>query len=765
MKNLREQIVSFIIGSPKLSLLISVLVMLLSLPGFKGLQEDFTARVWYNPKAPLLLEFNQFEADFGNDDYLTIFMHNKQGIFNKKSLTIITQLTEDLWNIPGIMRVDSLSNYDYIKPEDDDIIIEPLFDKNFISLATAEDLKKLKIKTLAERETKNYLLSEDGTTAIFHAQLLPAFGKKVAYDLITENARQLIKKYSNTKTNYYALGSSTLTHIFKEVSIRDMIVLLPLLYGLFSLILYFIYRRIAGIILPYTVVTPSIIVMMSTLGFQGYTINTLTVIAPTILLTVALADAIHILTSFFLKFNQGEDTKVALTYSLIKNFWPTLLTSLTTAVGFYSFTSSVIPPLAQLGMIVGHGIIIAWFFTYFFMAPLILIKKLKKKNSKSILNMTANEDLSLKITSFISRNKGKIVLSSLIILISLGLTSLKNTVDMDPFKQFYDSHPLNIANHFAKSKIKSHSPVELVINSGKEYGINDPSFLNKVEAYSNWLVSRDSITKTLSTLDIIKNVNKNLNGGDERFFSTPQTKEAIAQELLFYSMGLPEGRSINNRMTLNQQKLRLTIFWNLQSSKECLKEIETISTKAKDFGLNIVVTGKMPLFHKLTPYIVDTFFKSFITAFILITFILIIVLRSLKLGLLTLIPNLFPLIVGGGLFYFTGFSIDMGTVLVASVCLGISVDDSIHFLFEFHTHKHDKTNFDNIALIFKNTAPALFFTTLILIIGFGSFIFAQYIPNAKFGLMISFILGVALIADFLILPALLFFLKDENNQH
>ena len=198
----------------------------------------------------------------------------------------------------------------------------------------------------------------------------------------------------------------------------------------------------------------------------------------------------------------------------------------------------------------------------------------------------------------------------------------------------------------------------------------------------------------------------------------------------------------------------------LTDSKTSNLYFDRIQKEADKLGLDILITGKTPLFHALTPYIVKTFNDSFISALIFITIILIIALRSFSLGLLTLIPNVFPLILGAGVFYFTGYDVDMGTVLVASVCLGIAVDDSIHFLFEFKNYK--EIGFDSksaIEKIITTTFPALFMTTILICLGFGAFIFGSYVPNVKFGVSVACILMFALLADFIILPGILLLRK------
>ena len=330
--------------------------------------------------------------------------------------------------------------------------------------------------------------------------------------------------------------------------------------------------------------------------------------------------------------------------------------------------------------------------------------------------------------------------------------------------QFKYDYPYRVAVRDMESHFGSMHQIKFMVNAVTEDGAKDPQFLNKLNAFDEWLNQRDFVRKTISILDIIKNINQTLNADDPKYYTIPQTKEAVGQNLFFYMLGLPQGRELTDKLSLKADNVKLTAIWDIATSKEANEKIKEFESKAQEFGLNAKVTGKLPLFHQLTPYVVSSFLESFSIALVSITIILIIVLKSFKLGLLALIPNLFPLLVGGGLYALSGEYVDIASVLIVAVCLGIAVDDSIHFLFEFK--KFRSKGYDLVKtfeMIFTNTAPSLFNTTILIVVGFGSFLVANYVPNAKFGVMVSLILLVALIADFLVLPAVLIFAEGKKD--
>jgi predicted RND superfamily exporter protein len=730
--------------------------------GLITITSDFTYKIWYNPQDPLLALYYDFEDKFGNDDSVILAMSHPKSLLNNESLDIIQRITEDLNNIKGIVRVDSLTNFGFITSTEDEISIE-----SFDNSLTAEHLNQL-IKQ--EPMLINNLISQDMTITAFKAQLTSSLDKAPDYEYIVGESRKVLAKYQDEVHEFYLGGSAVLTQAFKEMTFRDMELLIPLAYLIFGVLLYYIYRNIYGILLPFILIATSITLMMGIYGLLGKQISTISAASPNILLTVAIADAVHILTVYFLSLKFGNSHLQAIRYSLTKNFYPTLLTSITTFFGFFSFVQAKIIPIADMGLAVGIGVLVTWLGTYFILAPLIILLLGRKTKNEShgeqeITTAIKPTQAIYNRIKWLERN-AKIIISVTLVTVFMTLYfSSKLIINMDPFEQFPRGHEIVKMIDVMENKMDAITTVEIMVNSGMHDGIKDPEFLQKVDEYTNWLLAQPYIYKVVSVLDIFKKLNQVFHNSENQHYVIPQTKNMAAELLLFYELGLPPGREINNLVSIHYDSLRLTGFWNVHNSQEANIFIKDINDKARELGLNSVVTGKMPLFHELTPYVVETFLISICIALFAITITLVLVLKSFKLGLLALIPNVFPLFVGAALYQILGFDVDMGTVIIASVCLGVAVDDSIHFLFEYKKLKDMGKNItDNLALIFTNTFPSLFFTTILLAIGFGSFTLADYIPNAKFGGAVAVILVFALLADFLILPAILILTDKTKKQ-
>ena len=289
-------------------------------------------------------------------------------------------------------------------------------------------------------------------------------------------------------------------------------------------------------------------------------------------------------------------------------------------------------------------------------------------------------------------------------------------------------------------------------------------FLKKVEALKEWLNEQEHINKTIDIVDIVKEMNQNMNQGDESFYSLPETKKHVAEYLFLYSMSLPQGMDMTNRVSLDYESMRMSVLWSIFDTRGWLKHVAEIEQKAQELDLKVKATGKFLLFQRMMDYVVMTFFQSVTMALFLVAILMSLLFRSLKLGLLSLVPNVLPLFFGGALMYLTGIDLNIGSAIVASVCLGIAVDDTIHFLSQYYRQRSlGLEPVEAMASIMTYTGSALIITTGILVSGFSLYMFADFIPSVNFGQLCAVVLTGALAVDLIFLPALLFcFQKKES---
>lgn len=764
LKNIVNDLVDIVSSRPKLSILTFLLLSFVIASGALKLKADFSYRVWFDESNPKLAEFDVFERRFGSDELTVLVVHSPSGIFDKESIEVIHDLTEQMWQVSEVIRVDSITNFNWVHGEDEELIVEPLIDED--AQIDINYLREKKAIALNEKMIVNYLINKEADTAIIYSRLKPGLDTLPNYEKIVKEMRALVEKFKGRGDHlFHITGNSAINYAFKETSQADFKKLVPFVISMTILFLVLSFKSLFGVFLPLVVVALTIVITMGATGWLGISINNVTAVVPQFMIAICIAVAVHLLVTFFQFYNGGMNKLEAIKHSAKKNFIPTLLTTISTSIGFFSFASSPIPPVFGMGVMAGIGTLASWGISYFVIVPLICLLPVKRRTQSTLADDIYDSSSRSKKAAVIVHKFRFLIITLCTLFTGLCLfLATKVEVNSDPYKYFAPDYSISIATDFVESKLGGASGAEIVIESGRAEGIKDPEFLKKVELFQSWIEQFPFVTKIVSVVDILKNMNKVLNADDEKFYVLANNKELIGQQLFLYTMNLPQGMDVNDRITLSSDALRITAMWTLHESKVALDTIALIEKRAKEFGLNAYVTGKNPLYQSNNGLVVNSFLTSLTLAVFLVTILLIIGLRSLKLGLLSMIPNTIPLIFGGGLVYVMGQSLDIGTVLVGSVCLGIAVDDTIHFLASYKKHMASGVGaIESVARVFTHTVPALFVTTLVITASFFTFYFGTFVPNSNFGIFVSSILCMALILDVTFLPALLLALNTKKE--
>jgi len=750
---------------PKTIFFITLSIIIAFLPQLKNVEEQYGSRIWYASTDPLIKQLDKFERTFGNDELVILAVYKESGLFDTETLEYIRKLTEDAWEIADVIRVDSISNYNYTFGEDDDINIEPFFPEDAI---TESDVQRIKKLAFQDKRLINYLISQNGKMVIIYANLRPLYdGGRLDYGIITKSAKDLVKKIPPPKgVRVIVSGMAPVTDAYKTVSREDLGIILPILVLTIVGFLFYTFRSKVGVVLPICIIILSVICTFSFFGFVNYSFNNLSSTIPGILTAICIADTVHILATFFMSYAKNGKVAQSVKVSLRKNLGPTILTTISTAIGFGTLYVSEIIPIKELGASSAFGTGVAWFLTIFLLCPLFFMLPTKIFDRQTVRKGNSQfftKKRSQMIVSWIFKFRKIIVIGFILTSAFCVYLASKNEVSSDPLKYFAKDYPIRVDFAFIRKNLNGIRGPEIVIHSEKTGGVKDIRFLEKVVEFDAWINKHIlKVTKTISVVDIVKQMNKVFNGGKEEYYKIPDSNDKVAQFLFLYSLNLPAGQGLSNIVSVDYESLRLTLFWNIKKSHISLEQINKINAKAKEMGLKAYVSGQMPMYQRLNGYVVRTFTTSMTWALILVTLFMMFAFRSIKLGILSMFPNVIPITFGAGLMYLRGTTLDIGTAINVSVCLGVVVDDTIHFLFDYNRNRKEGYSInDSLVNVFINTAPALVLTTLILTVGFGLFFFSNFTPNVNFGLFCSVIFSFALIVDLIFLPALLLFNQKE----
>jgi hypothetical protein len=768
-----KKVADMVVSYPKSFLGLFVLILTLMLPFIFTIQSQWSQRVWFDKEHHLIKQMDQFEKFFGSDEYVSVIVHQPKGIFRADTIELIKNLTEQMWTIPEIIRVESLTNTNIITGKDDEILIDPLLKDNF--KGSPEEIMELEKTTFSNRDLTRFYLNDKKNLAIILGSIRPTFEEEPRYQLIVDKTKELIQKYQGTDgVRLDVLGSVAANNAFREVSAKDTRNLVPLMLFLMLALLYWQFRSKLSLVLPFGLIASTVGVTFGFMGLLGIIYNSLLGAIPGILFAISIADTVHILTGYYYFRREGLSARDSIRYSLTKNFTPTILTSVSTAMSFFSLAITEIAPIRDLGILSGIGTIMAWVFTYCFIGSTIALfaKHLDKGEKHAELKSEQKKKTGFilpkaKIVQMIDRFRWPIALSFAGFTMLFLYIGVQNEVNSDPIKYFSKSIPLRKVYEFVHKDMDGLRGIEMMVDSHKEDGIKDPDFLRRLDAYQKWLLDDPHITRIQSFKEVVKKMNQVLMGGNPDEYRIPDNQKTIAESLFLYTLGLPQGSSINHLYSNDNRYMRMKITWTFEKSKESSEFAKIMEKAAKEkFNLDAKIAGNGPIFLEINDLVVISFFKSMGLALLLVSALMLFIYRDIVLAILSLFPNVIPLCFGAGLMMIMGKYIDIGTSIVCTVCVGIAVDDTIHFISSYKQYR--KNGLDAYTAIEKTysiTGLALVTTTVLLVIGFGSFILADFVPNHNFGLLSAYVLLMALLTDLLFLPAIILIFDRSKHHH
>jgi predicted RND superfamily exporter protein len=721
----------------------------------KNLQFDGSYRIWFGKESDSLQKYDDFRAIFGNDDAIIIVFHDENGIMNKKALGVIERLTDKLWKTKYIARVDSLSNYQYIhtdKEAPDEVLIE-----NFISDIEAlsdEELKEKERIALSEEMLLGRIISSDGKTTMILGRLTP----KAATTLgASKTIKALVEGYlaeeKESGYSFHLAGGPVVNMTFSTLAKYDLTTFTPLVLVMIMLLLWLIFKRSSGMLLSIAVVIFTFIIVLSSQVLFGYKLNNFTANMPVFVIAIGIADAMHLFWIYLMGRKKGLENNEAIFYSLDKNFLPILLTSLTTAVGFASLGVSEILPIKTLGFATAIASLLAFALTIIFIPACLAIinPKIKEKELQKEREKPAR--FARAYAAFIIKYDMQILFAGALVFGSMALGLMRLEVDSNSVHYFREDVPFRQTVSFIEEKLTGPMSYEIVIDSKEKDGIKSPAFMQTVERFSGEFKAQfPDVRHTSSLVDVVKKFNQVMQGKT----SIPQDKELIAQYLLLYTLSLPQGMEINDRMDVDERLLRLTASMNVVNTSLDLKMIQWAQEWWKQTPYSAELNGQTVMFAHMQHDVTDTLIESILLAIVTVSLMMLFIFKSIKMVPLFIIPNILPIILVLGVMGWLGINIDIGVAISGAIIIGVAVDDTIHFLVKYKEARQKGYNFeDSLTYIMQYAGSAIIFTTIILSASFVIFRFSQFMLNVNFGMVTAVALVIAVLVDLVLLPAIL----------
>ncbi len=746
-----------------LVIVVSILSVAILASGGRFLTLTTDYRVFFSKDNPQLAAFDNLQDTYTKSDNVLIMLLPKNGkVMTRETITAVKELTEAAWQTPYSIRVDSIANFQHTHARDDDLIVEDLIDDP-AALSPGELAEKGEI-AVHEPLLVNRLISPDQhATGVNITMELPGVHPTSEVPEVAGFVRKMVADFEQRYPDieFYTTGVVMMNNAFPEASIKDSQTLTPLALAAIVLALVLFLRTISGAITTIVLIFMSIVAAMGSAGWLGIQLTTPTMSAPTMILTLAVADAIHFLSTMLFRMRHGDSKDAAIVESMRINFHPIFLTSFTTVIGFLSMNFSDAPPFRDLGNITAMGVAYAFFLSVTFLPAMISVLPVRARPHK-----TRSLHVMDKIAEFTIRYRHPLLLGIGLLIIGLTILAPRNQLN-DNFVQYFDE---SIKFRRDTDKVAENLAglyfIDYSLDSKTPGGISDPAFLRKVESFANWYRQQPETKHVNVITDVFKRLNRNMHGDDPAYDKLPENRELAAQYLLLYEMSLPYGLDLNNQINIDKSATRMSVSLETLTTTQALALEERAQQWMKQHIPELVTHGASPtiMFAHIGMRNIKSMLSGTFVALVLISLTLIIALRSLRIGLLSLIPNLAPAAMAFGVWYLVRGEIGLALSVVVAMTLGIVVDDTIHFLSKYLRARREQGlgPEDAVRYAFSSVGSALWVTTFVLIAGFLVLSRSAFELNASMGLMTAITIAIALFVDFFFLPPLLLQLDKEK---
>ncbi len=780
----------------------SVLLAIITASGlqYAGFNNDY--RVFFSAENPQLQAFDALQKKYTKDDNVYVIIQPKAGkVFQREVLIAIEEFVDSAWQTPFSSRVDAITNYQFTKAEGDDMFVEDLIstavDKSDAAIREAEK------NALADPILKHRLINEDasltGVNIVIKKpdsdeyQATQAEKRRIADSLgitiptypdaetevaafVREQVALLKAKHPSIET--HLSGVVMLSNAFAEAANQDLSTLIPAMYFIIilTLILLVLYNTglIAGlsgtfksIFTALNVTLATVLVLMfSILGgvgimsYLGVELTSVSVSAPTMILTLAVADSIHILITILQGMRNGLNKNEAIKESLRINFMPVFITSATTVVGFLTMNFSDAPPFRDLGNIAATGVGLAFLYSITLLPAILSILPMWVQVKGDEATAQAKAGWLDNLAGFVIGNRRALLLGSIAVVGALVFFASRNQLNEQFVEYFDDRIEFRRATDFMAENLTGIYTIEFSVGAGEDGGISNPEFLRTLQEFENWFESNDKVVHVNTYTDIARKVNKSMHGDNPQEYKLPDNREEAAQYLLLYEMSLPFGLDLNNQINVDKSETRFVATVDNITATELIQLSENGEKWLNEHGIqgesNLGISTAI-MFAHLTQRQIYSMAQGGVWAIVLISIVLMFAFRSFKFGALSIVPNILPVLAAFGVWYFLSSQITSGLAIVFSMTIGIVVDDTVHLFSKYLRARREqhKSSEEAIHYAFNTVGMAIITTTLVLSAGF--FILAQsaFAMNSGMAQLTAITIIIALIVDLLFLPALM----------
>ena len=771
------------LAHPRIVILIAVLFLIAGFMGAAGVRQDNSMEAYFNEADTSYAAYKSYVDEFSSDEVAYLLYaapDHEHGIFNLEVMQRIQQLSEQIEEeMPFVRKVISLPNVEFIQASGDDTVIEDLLE-NFPD--SQEALLEKRALALSKPLYVGTLISKDAeygaiaiemertsTDPLEELRLDPEAGDAMSnlYPQVSNTALEdILARPEYAGIQFWASGDVPMNAEYNEVIEAELGILTGSTFLLVMIVaLFFIRSRWLAVAAPLGIVLLSLVLTVALIHWLGWRINLMFLMVPPLLCAVGVAQALHVLVARQHQLDNGASPREAIREAILKVGTPCLLAALTTAIGFLGMSVSSLRAVHELAFYSAFGVMCA-----FFLSMSLLISLSAGSKEKAVANRAPQRSrmhglLEGVIHTNLQHPKKVLgVFALLLVVAAIGLSWLR--VDFNFLEEFKPDNEWRQKTEKINDVMGGLLSVVYLFDTNQADGIRNPELLKHIEKLQGIAEASPVVQDSLSIVDIVKELNQAFHGGDEAHYRLPETREAMAQLLLVYE--LSGGEEMNDLLNLDKSKTVLQIRLQLVGAsrvREFLNEMEATIGDASVEGVKTEISGIGLLWVRMADYITSTQLKGYLAVLTAIAIAMALVFGSLKIALLGMVPNLFPIVLALGGMGWAGWNLDYFRLMLATIAIGIAVDDTIHVMAQL---RRDFAHTGNYAEAVRRTlhavGPAITGTTVILTAAFLSYLMSSMAVLASFGVLLAGTIIVALIADLFLLPVLVLMFKPFGPE-
>lgn len=735
----------------KARLVVMIVVIGLALAAGSGMAKlafsnDY--RDFFSADDPHLLAFENLQDTFLRTNNVFVAVAADSGdMFTARNLTRLAELTEALWLLPYVIRVDSLANHQFIVSDAESIAVKDMVTLDHaLTDADAAEFRRL---ALAEKATNgvlaaadpamagiNLLIDKDGVTETGKAELMAALNPVLA-------------QYAEGHFTTYKTGSLVIDHGFDVAAQSDLEILYAAMYAVVLLLSGLLTRSVAATVGVLLTMTLSWFVALGIAAHAGVKLTAISVAAPTVLMTISVAQAMHIVFAIQREQTRGLDRRAAAVAAMLHNFMPLVLVSVSTMIGFAAIMASEVPPLQDLGFILSVGSVVLFvvsvtllpaFLSFFDMSSPRLIARINRQM--------------LALSDWISAWAGKLTLMLGCVMLLLIAALPLNRINDNFIEYFRASHPIRTDAMTVDARLTGvhYAYLQADALSGSVF---DPAYMAEIDRFGAWLETQDNVRHVSTYADIQKRLNQALGADAAEAYVLPADREDAAQLNLLYELSLPFGMNTENVINFDRTASKITVVLDNLSSGELLALEDRIAGWIESNAAEVAfgqLTGPMSMFAHIGQRNARSLLASTFVALLAVSVMLVLALRSVKLGLISIVPNIVPAAAAFGIWGLIDGQIGLAVSIVTVMTFGIVVDDTVFLMSRIKQHMRPGDFRGTLRRALRDTGRPIINTTVILVAGFALLALSEFRLNQGLGILTVLVMSIALVADLLFLP-------------